>query len=47
MVANGQLEVPIGTILLVFEDANFMLKEHFIVKKNLSNPLIGLFPSSE
>ena len=42
MVANGQLEVPIGTVLLEFEVADFMLKENFIVMKNLPNPLIGL-----
>ena len=42
MVANGQLEVPIGTVLLEFEVADFMLKESFIIMKNLPNPLIGL-----
>ena len=42
MVANGQLEVPIGTILLEFEMADFMLRENFIIMKNLPNPLIGL-----
>ena len=42
MVANGQLEVPIGTVLLEFEVADFMLKENFIIMKNLPNPLIGL-----
>ena len=26
MVANGQLEAPIGTVLLEFEAADFMLK---------------------
>ena len=29
MVANGQLEVPIGTVLLEIEVADFMLKEKF------------------
>ena len=42
MVANGQLEVPIGTVLLEFEVADFMLKENFIIMKTLPNPLIGL-----
>ena len=42
MVANGQLEVPIGTVLLEFEVADFMLREIFIIMKNLPNPLIGL-----
>ena len=42
MVANGQLEVPIGTVLLEFEVADFMLKENFIIMKNLPNPLIDL-----
>ena len=42
MVANGKLEVPIGTVLLEFEVADFMLRENFIIMKNLPNPLIGL-----
>ena len=42
MVANGQLEVPIGTVLLEFEVADFMLKVNFIIMKNLPNPLIRL-----
>ena len=42
MVANGQLEVPIGTVLLEFEVADFMLRENFIIMKNLPNPLIGV-----
>ena len=42
MVANGKLEVPIGTVLLEFEVVVFMLKENFIIMKNLPNPLIGL-----
>ena len=42
MVANGQLEVPIGTVLLELEVADFMLRENFIIMKNLPNPLIGL-----
>ena len=42
MVANGQLEVPIGTVLLEFEMSDFMLRENFIIMKNLPNPLFGL-----
>ena len=42
MVANGQLEVPIGTVLLEFEVADFMFKENFIIMINLPNPIIGL-----
>ena len=42
MVANGHLEVPIGTVLLEFEVADFMLREIFIIMKNLPIPLIGL-----
>ena len=42
MVANGQLEDPIGTVLLELEVADFMLKENFIFMKNLPNQLIGL-----
>ena len=42
MVANGQLETPIGTVCLTFEVADFMFKENSIVMKVLPNPLIGL-----
>ena len=42
MVANGQLETPIGTVCLTLEAADFMFKENFIVMKVLPNPLIGL-----
>ena len=42
MVANGQLERPIGTVLLQFEVADFQFQENFIVIKVLPNPLIGL-----
>ena len=42
MLANGLLEVPIGTVLLEFEVADFMLRENFIFMKNLPNPSIGL-----
>ena len=40
MVANGQLERPIGTVLLQFEVADFQFQENFIVMKVLPNPLI-------
>ena len=42
MVANRQLEIPIGTVLLELEVADVMLKENFIIMKNLTNPPIGL-----
>ena len=41
MVANGQLERPIGTVLLQFEVADFQFQENFIVMKVLPNPLFG------
>ena len=41
MVANGQLETPIGTVCLTFEVADFMFKENFVMKV-FPNPLIGL-----
>ena len=42
MVANGQLERTIVTVLLEFEVADFQFHENFIVMKTLPNPLIGL-----
>ena len=42
MVANGQLDCPIGTVLIEFEVADFQFQENFIVMKTLPNPLIGL-----
>ena len=42
MVPNLHLEVSIGTVLLEIEVADFMLRENFIVMKNLPNPPIGL-----
>ena len=42
MVANGQLERPIGTVLLHFEVADFQFQENFIVMKVQPKPLIGL-----
>ena len=45
MVANGQLENPIGTVELRFEVADFEFRERFIIMKTLPHPLIGLmFP---
>ena len=43
MVANGQLERPIGTVLLEFEVADFQFQENFFVMKTLPKPLIGLY----
>ena len=42
MVSNGPLGAPIGTVLLEVEVGDFMLKENFIIMKNLPNPLIRL-----
>ena len=42
MVANGQIERPIGTVLFEFEVADFQFQENFIIMKTLPNPLIGL-----
>ena len=47
MVANGQFEVPIRTVLLKFEVANFMLRENFIIMTNVPNPFIDLCLSAE
>ena len=41
MVANGKLEVLIGTVLLEFEVADYMLRENFIIMKNLPIPHLG------
>ena len=40
MVAIGQLQVPIGTVLLEFEVVDFMLEGNLIIMKNLPNTLI-------
>ena len=37
MVANGQLEVPTGTVLIEFEVADVEEKENFIIMENLPN----------
>ena len=47
MVANEQLETPVGTICLTFGVADFTFKENFIVMKILPNPLRTLFPKKE
>ena len=38
MVANGQLENPIGTVELRFEVADFEFRERFIIMKTLPHP---------
>ena len=38
MVANGQLENPIGTVQLKFEVADMEFRERFIIMKLLPNP---------
>ena len=42
MVANGQLEAPIAKVELQFEVGDITFREKFIVKTNLTSPLIGL-----
>ena len=42
MVANGQLERPIGTVLLEVEAADFQFQENSILMNPLPNPLNGL-----
>ena len=41
MVVNGQLEAPIGTVPLELEVGEFILREIFIIMRNLPNALIG------
>ena len=41
MVANVQLERPIGTVLFEFEIADFQIQENFIVMKIEPNPLFS------
>ena len=41
VVANGQLEAHIATVELRFEVADITFREKFIVKTNLTSPLIG------
>ena len=42
MVANGELEAPIAKVELQFEVGELTFREKFIVKTNLTSPLIGL-----
>ena len=42
MVANGQLERPIGTVLLEVEAADIQFQENSILMNPLPNPLNGL-----
>ena len=42
MVANGQLEAPIGTVKLQFEVGDIIFREKFIVMKNFTSLLIDL-----
>ena len=37
-MAKGKLEVPIGTVLLEFIVADFLIRENFIIMKNLPKP---------
>ena len=42
MVANGELEAPIATVELQLEVGDITFREKFIIKTNLTSPLIGL-----
>ena len=39
-LANGQLEKPLATAALIFENGDIMFAEHFVVMKKLTGPLI-------
>ena len=41
-VANGQLEKPLSTAMLKFENGNNSFAEHFVVMKKLTGPILGL-----
>ena len=41
-VANGQLEKPTATATLKFDIGDQIFAEHFVVMKNLTEPIIGL-----
>ena len=41
-VANGQLEKPMATTTLEFDVGDHIFAEHFVVMKNLTEPIIGL-----
>ena len=42
-VANGQLEKPTATATLKFDIGDLIFVEHFVVMKNLTGPIIGLY----
>ena len=42
-VANGQLEKPSATATLKFDIGDHIFAEHFVVMKNLTGPIIGLY----
>ena len=46
-VAHGQLEVPIGTVLLEFKVADFMLNKNFIIMKNLKSTYWIVLPTKQ
>ena len=41
-VANGQLEKPTATATLKFDIGDHIFAEHFVVMKNLTEPILGL-----
>ena len=41
-VANGQLEKPIATTTLKFDNGDHIFAEHFVVMKTLTGPITGL-----
>ena len=41
-VANGQLEKPLATTTLKFENGDNISAEHFVLMKKLTGPMIGL-----
>ena len=41
-VANGQLEKPLSTATLRFENGDNTFAEHFVVMKNLTGPIFGM-----
>ena len=42
-IANGQLEKPTATVTLKFDIGHHIFAEHFVVRKNLTGPIIGLY----
>ena len=40
-VANGQLEKPTATVTLKFDIGDHIFAEHFVVMKNLTEPILG------